>query len=102
MASVTTEKVKVNYTTYTSASVATLTKSETCKRVMKSKQIPVRTLTTVTVSFKKIKQAFESVSQSVQRTRKCANTHGGKGFGALTGVSNGCGCSGMNSDSGSN
>jgi len=53
--SVSTEKVKVNYTTFTSASVATLTKSITCKRVMHSTKIPIRTLTTVTVSVKRIK-----------------------------------------------
>jgi len=74
--------------------VATLTQSVTCKRVMKSKQIDVKTLTSVTVSLKKIKRAYESVSQSIQRTKKCASTHNGVGFGAIsvTGPDSSCGC----------
>jgi len=76
--------------------VATLTQQITCKRVMKSKQIPVKTLTSVTVSLKKIKRAFESVSQSIQRTKKCAGTHNGKGFGAISVSGAASNCSGNN------
>jgi len=94
--SVSTEKVKVNYVTKTSACVATLTNSVTCKRVMKSEKVCVRTLTNTRVSIQKVKNVIESLSQSIQRSKKCQPSHNGQGFGALNGSSKNtfeCACS---------
>jgi len=88
-----TEKVKVNFLTNTSASVGELVESCTSKRVMKSTKVVVRTLSSTRVNMKKVKQVQESVSQNIQRSESCKSTHKGKAFGALSGfLQNTCGC----------
>jgi len=86
-----TEKVQVNFSTISSASVGCLTESCTSKRVMKSEKVVIRTLSTTRVSMKKIKKVAESVSQNIQRSEQCKSTHKGKAFGAISGdLENSC------------
>jgi len=102
--STSTERVNVNYTTSRSATVQALTCAATSKRIVTSTSACAKTLTWTNVSFRMVKQAKESVAQSIQRTICCKPTHNGKSFGVVGTVGKGsCGCNegGRNSHSAS-